>query len=633
MWIGVGAFALGLVGLLALIIVTARTKLPGEEMTPSGMRRATSQYVTMRDGVEIAVSIDLPAELKPGERVPVLMRTTRYWREPQIGWALRMLTALHQASPPEALEDRQAAYFNRRHFAVLAVDARGSGASGGNRAVEWSPAEVADMSEIAAWAARQLWSDGRVGTFGTSYDGNAAELAAAANQPSIRAVMPLYDNFDVLWAIQAGGVAQRRLIQEWSDTVAAMDRDDVCGADEATGWECWRDRLMTPGVRPVDADLHGTHLEELVSQRHNLNVANAVAKVEFRDDPVGRFKLDDFSPSGLRARIEASGVPMMVWCGWLDGGGGEHALTRYKTFSNPQVVIIGPLSHGGGFNVDPFGSNHTPAEPPIDQQLKMEADFFDRTLRTGTAETITSSIQYYTMGEGRWHTTKIWPPTGLSAERLYFSQHNALTPAVPTLTSSSDSYSVDFTASTGEQNIWATGVGGGDVVYPDRAEEDKKLLVYDSAPLEADTEITGSPLLTIEMSSTTSDGAVHAYLEDVSPEGRVTYVDEGVLRVIDRKEVDPKSLPYEPLGPPHSFLRKDAEPLTPGEVARNRLSLYPTSVLLRKGHRIRVALAGADASAFQRYPPHGTSAWRVYREAQRVSFVELPLRRRREASL
>jgi putative CocE/NonD family hydrolase len=157
---------------------------------------------------------------------------------------------------PNSWRINRAAYFNQRHFAVLAVDARGSGASGGNRTMEWSPAEVADMGEVAAWAAQQPWSNGHVGTFGISYDGNAAELAADASQPAIRAVMPLYDNFDVLWAIQAGGVAQCALLQEWSDVVAAMDRDDVCGADEAKGWDCWKDRLMTSGVRRVDADPH-----------------------------------------------------------------------------------------------------------------------------------------------------------------------------------------------------------------------------------------------------------------------------------------------------------------------------------------------------------------------------------------
>ena len=639
-WISGCLAGLLLGGLLVLAILTARTKLPGEEMTPAGIRQSTSLYVTMRDGTEIAVTVDLPADLKSGERVPVLMRTTRYWRAPQIGWTLRMLVALHQASPPQELEDKQAAYFNRRHFAVLAVDARGSGASGGNRAMEWSPAEVADIGEVAAWAAKQSWSNGHVGTFGISYDGNAAELAAAAGQPAIRAVMPLYDNFDVLWAIQAGGVGLSRQIQEWSDAIAAMDRDDVCGAQEDKGWDCWRDRLLTAGVRPVDADPHGRHLADLVRQHHNVNVAQAVARIQFRDDQIGAFNLAEISPSGLRARIESSKVPMMVWCGWLDGGGGEDALTRYKNFSNPQVVVIGPLSHGGGFNVDPFATSHTPPVPSPEEQLKMQADFFDHVLRNDP-ETIESSIQYYTMGEGRWHTTKVWPPEGLSTERLYLRDHNMLNTGAPSVANASDSYPVDFTASTGDQSRWVTGFGGGDVVYPDRAHEDKKLLVYNSDPLDSDLEITGSPVLTIEMSSTTSDGALHAYLEDVSPEGRVTYLDEGILRVIDRKEidrkeedrreVDPKSLLYETLGPTHSFLRKDAEPLIPGEPARIRLSLYPTSVRLRKGHRIRVALSGADAGAFQRYPTEGTPTWTVYREAQRASFIELPVRRSGEA--
>jgi predicted acyl esterase len=112
----------------------------------------------------------------------------------------------------------------------------------------------------------------------------------------------------------------------------------------------------------------------------------------------------------------------------------------------------------------------------------------------------------------------------------------------------------------------------------------------------------------------------------------VTYLDEGIIRVIDRKEVDPKSLPYELLAPAHSFLHKDAEPLTPGEAATIRFSLYPTPLLLHKGHRIRIVLAGADASLFQRYPAEGTPVWTKYREARRASFVELPVRRNRETS-
>jgi predicted acyl esterase len=54
--------------------------------------------------------------------------------------------------------------------------------------------------------------------------------------------------------------------------------------------------------------------------------------------------------------------------------------------------------------------------------------------------------------------------------------------------------------------------------------------------------------------------------------------------------------------------------------------MYPTSVLLRKGHRIWVALAGADASLFERYPAEGTPKLPVYREAQRESYLDLPVK-------
>jgi predicted acyl esterase len=59
---------------------------------------------------------------------------------------------------------------------------------------------------------------------------------------------------------------------------------------------------------------------------------------------------------------------------------------------------------------------------------------------------------------------------------------------------------------------------------------------------------------------------------------------------------------------------------------RQRYALVNVSVLLRKGHRIRVALAGADASLFERYPAEGTPKLTVYREAQRASYLDLPVK-------
>ncbi|MGA7711481.1 MAG: CocE/NonD family hydrolase [Rhizomicrobium sp.] len=624
-----GLLSLSLLAGAVTTIKVARASLPGEEMTPAGFRQNTSVYVKMRDGVEIAVTVWLPADLKQGERVPVLMRETRYWRAPKLEWGLRALVAAN-AVDAKALQDRQRAFFNTRHFAVILVDARGSGASGGHRAMEYSPAEIADLGEVATWASTQPWSSGRVGTFGESYDGNTAELAAVPNQKAIGAVMPLYDDFDTEELVQPGGVALTGFVQRWSDTVAALDRNDVCAVQGVQGWACWKTRQIISGVRPVDADSDGEHLAALVKQRHNVNVAQALGGTEFRDDaistPEGVFRFQDISPYGWRKQIEVSGVPMMVWCGWLDANPCEGTLIRYRTFSNPQTVVIGPLSHGGNFNVDPIASAHSPAVPPSEEQFKMEADFFDQALRS--PQNIESSILYYTMGEGAWHKTKVWPPAGLTTQRLYFADDHSLSETAPVAGAKADTYAVDYTASSGSQTRWHTQLGGGDVIYPDRAAEDKKLLTYTSAPLDADMEITGSPILTLQISSTASDGAVHAYLEDVSPAGRVTYLDEGVLRMIDRKEVDAKSLPYQPLGPAHSFLRADAEPMISGQAAAIRLSLLPTSILLRQGHRIRIALAGADANLFQRIPASGPLTWTVYREAERASFIELPAAKR-----
>ena len=63
---------------------------------------------------------------------------------------------------------------------------------------------------------------------------------------------------------------------------------------------------------------------------------------------------------------------------------------------------------------------------------------------------------------------------------------------------------------------------------------------------------------------------------------------------------------YHRYGPYRTFERADAEELVPGEVAELTFDLWATSVLIRAGHRIRVAIAGADDGLFARYPRDGS---------------------------
>ena len=44
-----------------------------------------SLYLEMRDGVKIAIDVWLPVDLKPGQKLPTILRSTRYWRSYQPG--------------------------------------------------------------------------------------------------------------------------------------------------------------------------------------------------------------------------------------------------------------------------------------------------------------------------------------------------------------------------------------------------------------------------------------------------------------------------------------------------------------------------------------------------------------------
>jgi hypothetical protein len=78
--------ALSVIALLAIIIigllVWAATYPELAKMeTPAGLPRGQSQYLTMRDGVKIAVEVWLPADLAANQQVPALINATRYSRK------------------------------------------------------------------------------------------------------------------------------------------------------------------------------------------------------------------------------------------------------------------------------------------------------------------------------------------------------------------------------------------------------------------------------------------------------------------------------------------------------------------------------------------------------------------------
>ena len=77
--------------------------------------------------------------------------------------------------------------------------------------------------------------------------------------------------------------------------------------------------------------------------------------------------------------------------------------------------------------------------------------------------------------------------------------------------------------------------------------------------------------------------------------------------------------------PTRTFSRAAAAPLPVGETVEITIGLQPTSVLVRQGQRLRVALAGADKDTFARIPAQGPVTWQVSRSQAQASFIQLPI--------
>jgi len=602
----------------------------------SGMRYS-SCYLTMRDGVRIAINLHLPAGLASGARLPTILHQTRYYRSMELRWPLRMLLTgkpFHHITIIARCRKR----FVASGYAWVDVDVRGSGASYGGRVCEWSPDEIRDGAEIVDWIVGQPWSTGKVGALGTSYNGTAAEFLLVNRHPAVRAIAPRFALFDSYTDIAfPGGIHAAWFTDTWGRYNDALDRNaphEVIG-----GWV----KLLVTGVQPVQGDRdRSLRAGAIAAHRDNYDVHGQALSVTFRDDvapsdpyhnelathlePVGT-PIDEsgsinlFSPHNYWHDVEASGAPVYSYSGWFDGAYPHSAIKRFLTIPTAgSRLILGPWNHGGGWHIDPLGQ---PTRARFDHNGEL-LRFFDHHLKeSDTGIGSEPRVHYFTMVEGRWKAADTWPPPAATLS-YYLAADRGLGLDPPACESSADEYVVDQTAGTGEHSRWRTQLTIGEAVrYPDRSAQDAKLLTYTSEALDHPLEVTGHPVITLFVTSTASDGTFFVYLEDVDARGHIAYVTEGQLRAIHRRLSDAPA-PYRQTVPYRTFKRSDAQPLVPCGTAELTFDLLPTSYLFQPGHRIRIAIAGADASHFA-ILPGGPPIVRVYRSRLHASRIDLPV--------
>ncbi len=434
-------------------------------------------------------------------------------------------------------------------------------------------------------------------------------------------------DFDVYRQLIApGGIVNTWMADTWGKMTAAMDRNDAVALFATEPVEI---KDIVTGVRPVDEDTEGILLAEAVAQhRDNFNVAEVRDFLKFIDDTrcghpdVG---LESFAIYHHQDAIQAKATPIIYRAGWYDAGTPAGAIYFFSNFSNPKRVIIGPWNHGGNFRADPFqsGEGLHPEVIPAERVFDQIADSLDAFLKPATDPLEMNVLEYFTLGENQWKSTRVWPLPETRMARMYFSADHALQFDAPVDKTGCDVYRVDPSTGTGEYNRWHTQVGGVQVNHPDRREEDRKLLIYDSPALQTAVEITGHPVIHLKVRSTAPDGEFFVYLEAVQPDGTVKLVTEGQLRAIHRKISEDPS-PYTMFGPYHSFKREDAMPLVPGKVAQISFELFPISVRFEAGWRIRVAIAGADRDVFDPIPGCEAPEITIERNSTYPSFIDLP---------
>jgi putative CocE/NonD family hydrolase len=601
----------------------------------------------MRDGVRLAVDVHLP-DHRAGERLPTILRQTRYYRGIAFNEPFRRLPIQWLIDHAALTRDR----FVANGFAWVDVCVRGSGASFGQRPCPWSPEETADGKDLVDWIVRQPWSDGKVGATGVSYDGTTAEMLLVNRHPNVLAAAPrfsLYDTFaDVAFP---GGIHLAWFTELWSRFNRALDAGELDAAfatmiglqlDALAGWldeglvsRALRRiaaspdargrralmRIIAQGVRPVDNSLN----EAIADHRDNFDVHAGASAIDCRDDQVNFGGIDGatidlFSPHTYGRELQASGVPILSFSGWLDGAYQHSAIKRFRTVRTPgSQLIVGPWDHGGMHNVSPHERSH---KAGFDQDGAL-VRFFAHHLR-GDDNGVSDDppVRYFSVGDERWKGTTTWPPPEVIPARWYFVDRG-LEREPPNSTVGVDAYRIDPEVGTGRRSRWASLLG---MIIPlgygERAEAGRRMLVYRSPPLSDALNVAGHPVVELHMSAEKDDAHVFVYLEDESADGRVEYVTEGQLRALHR-HVSDHAATYDSVAPFRTCERKDARPLVSGQIEVLRFDLLPIAWRFAKGHRIRLAIAGTDRDHFKA-PPH-LQTLAFHRSSAHPSFIELPV--------
>jgi putative CocE/NonD family hydrolase len=618
-------FAAGLLKTAGLLAVAPHAA--GARPESADVILLSDVMVAMRDGVRLATDIYLPAQQgKPAAaRFPVILERTPYDK-----------TADSRSERTPTLEKPKsraevAAFFVRRGYIVIYQDCRGRYRSQGTYVKYLS--DGLDGYDTCAWIIRQPWSNGAIGTMGLSYAAHTQGALGSAGAPGVRAMFLDSGGFSNAYQ---GGIRQG----------GAFELKQVTWA--------FSEGLNSPQLQKDPARRAAMRAIDLADWFHRMPWARGASPLSLVPDyesyVFDQWEHGDFDGFWKQLGIYAAGyypqfpaAAMLHMSSWYDpyprtATDNYLGLSRLKRA--PVRLILGPWTHGDrqltyAGEVD-FGAAATVDGNLASDFLNLRLRWFDRWLKgEGNGVEDEPTVRIFVMGGGsgrrnsagrldhggRWRAERDWPIPDTRWTAYYLSADRSLRASAATSASATLTYEFDPRdpvptiggCITSGRPIMVGGAFnqheapeffGCKAPYRPLAER-PDVLVFQTAPLEADMEVTGPIRLRLWICSDCPDTDFTAKLIDVYPantdypHGFAMNLTDGLLRVRYRDSWEHPSL------------------MTPGQVYAVVIDLFPTSNLFKRGHRLRLDISSSNFPRFDTNPNTGEPEGRA--RTQRVA--------------
>src|SRR5438105_2614207 len=331
------------------------------------------------------------------------------------------------------------------------------------------------------------------------------------------------------------------------------------------------------------------------------------------------------------SEIEVPALNLAAWYDiFLGGSLRNYELLKAKAGSEAarkgQRLLIYPGGHAGSWELRKIGDVDFGERAPIDGD-GLTLDWYDAILKgVNNAFFAAKPVRIFVMGRNEWRDEEDWPLARAKSTKYFLeSKGNAnsssgdgmLRTEAPRSrttgtrdTESRKSRSRKTGARTGGSGAGGSGageakdtfeydpanpvptIGGplccrGDLLKPGpfdqkEAELRKDVLVYTTAALERDLEVTGPVTAELYVTSSAPDTDFTAKLVDVWPSGFAQNLTEGILRLRYRDSQDKPDLG------------------TPGTTYRVAIDLWATSNVFLAGHRVRLEISSSNFPRFDR---------------------------------